>query len=78
MILVFFSESESPGIQEYVEEGEIHIVAHGISSLSDQASIIPGYLAELDRVCEAVTVKNGIQIMDTLKFFKGDKPADQF
>ena len=76
--IVFFSESESPSIQEYVEEGEIHIVAHGSSSLSDQAYIIPERLAELDGLCEAVTTKNGIRIMDTLKFFKGGKPAAQF
>ena len=31
--IVFLSESESPGIQEFVEEGEIHFVAHGTSSL---------------------------------------------
>ena len=35
-----------------VEEGEIHIVAHGSSSLSDQACIIPERFAELDRLCE--------------------------
>ena len=39
--IVFFSESESPGIQEIVEEGEIHYVAHGTSSLSDQLAIVP-------------------------------------
>ena len=47
----------------------------GSSSLSDQACIIPERLAELDGLCEAVTTKNGIRIMDTLKFFKGDIPA---
>ena len=46
--IVFFSESESPGIQEYVKAGEIHIVTHGSFSLSDQACIIPERLAELD------------------------------
>ena len=66
--IVFFSKSESPGIQEYVEEGEIHIVAHGSSSLLDQACIIPERLAELDGLCEAVTMKSGIHIKDTLKF----------
>ena len=76
--IVSFSESESPDIQEYVEEGEIHIVAHGSSSLSDQACIIPERLAELDGLCEAVTTKSGIYIKDTLEFFKGDKPAAQF
>ena len=42
-------------------------MVHESSSLSDQASII--HLAGLDGLCEAVTTKNGIQIMDTLKFF---------
>ena len=80
---VFLSQSESPGIQEYVEEGEIHIVVHGSSSLLDQACldqacIKPEHLVELDGLCGTVTMKNGIQIMDTLKFFKGDKPAAHF
>ena len=39
--IVFLSESESPGIQEFVEEGEIHFVEHGTSSLSDQLAIVP-------------------------------------
>ena len=46
--VLFLSESESPGVQEYVEEGEIHFIAHGSSSLADQACIIPERLAELD------------------------------
>ena len=38
----------------------------------------PERLAELDGLCEEVTTNNGIHIKDTLKFFKGDKPAAQF
>jgi hypothetical protein len=75
--IVFF-ESECPGIQGYVEEGVIHFVAHGSSTLSDQAAIIPKRLAELDSLCDVVTTKNGLHVTDTLRFFKGDKPAAQF
>lgn len=76
--IVFLSESECPGIQECVEEGTIHIVAHGSSSLSDQATIVPERLAELDGMSEPVVTDSGIEVVDTLRFFKGDKPAAQF
>ena len=59
---VFLSESESPGIREFVEEGEIHFVAHGTSSLSDQLAIVPERVAELDRLTEPVKTENGIQV----------------
>ena len=67
--IVFLSESESPGIQEFVEEGEIHFVAHGTSSLSDQLAIVPERVAELEGLSEPVRTENGIQVVDTLRFF---------
>ena len=75
--IVFKTESEvGQNVQEFVEEGEIHIVAHGSSTLSDQATLIPERLAELDGVSDEVTSNSGI--MDTVRFFKGDKPAAEF
>ena len=76
--IVFLSESESLGIQEFVEEGEIHFVAHGTSSLSDQLAIVPERVAELEGLSEPARTENGIQVVDTLRFFKGDKPAAEF
>ena len=76
--VLFLSESESPGVQEFVEEGEIHFIAHGSSSLADQACLIPERLAELEGLNEPLCTAGGIQIADTLKYFKGDKPAAEF
>ena len=72
------SESESPGVQEFIEEGEIHFIAHGSSSLADQACIIPERLAELEGLNEPLFTSGGVCVFDTLKYFKGDKPAAEF
>ena len=76
--VLFLSESESPGVQEYVEEGEIHFIAHGSSSLADQACIIPERLAEVDGLDEPLCAAGGVKVFDILKYFKGDKPAAEF
>ena len=77
--LVFKSESEiGQSVQEYIEEGEIHMVALGSSTLADQVTLIPERLAELDSLTDEITSSSGIKIADTLQFFKGDKPAAQF
>jgi hypothetical protein len=76
--VLFFTESESQGVQEFVEEGEIHFIAHGSSSLADQACIIPERLAELEGLDEPLCTSEGVHVFDTLKYFKGDKPAAEF
>ena len=76
--VLFLSESESPGVQEFIEEGEIHFIAHGSSSLADQACIIPERLAELEGLDEPLFTSGGVRVFDTLKYFKGDKPAAEF
>ena len=71
--IIFKTESEvGQSMQEFVEESQIHIVAHGSSSLSDLATLIPERLAELDGVTDEVTSNSGITIVDTVQFFKGD------
>ena len=65
-------------MQEFIEEGEIHFIAHGSSSLVDQACIIPERLAELEGLNEPVFTSEGVRVFDTLKYFKGDKPAAEF
>ena len=43
--------------------------------LADQATLIPERLAELDGLTNDVTSNSGIKIVDTVRFFKGDKPV---
>ena len=52
--------------QEFIEEGEVHIVAHGSSSLEDQATSIPECLAELEGLTDDVTSSSGIKVVDTV------------
>ena len=69
--LVFKTESEvGRSVQEYIEEGEIHIVALGSSSHPDQATLIPEHLAELEGLTVEITSSSGVQIVDTA-FFQG-------
>ena len=72
--LFFFLCLKTPGIQEFVE-GEIHFDAHGTSFLSDQLAVVPERVAELEGLTEPVRKENGIQVVDTQRFFKGDKPC---
>ena len=65
--VLFLSESESPGVQKFIEEGEIHFIAHGSSSLADQACIIPERLAELEGLDEPLFTSGGVHVFDTLK-----------
>ena len=77
--LVFKTKSEvGRSVQEYIEEGEIHIVALGSSSHANQATLIPERLAELEGRTVEITSSSGIHIVDTLRFFKGDRPAAEF
>ena len=75
---VLFFTPRSPGVQEFVKEGEIHFIAHGSSSLADQACIIPERLAELEGLDEPLCTSRGVHVFDTLEFVKGDKPAAEF
>ena len=74
--IVFMTENEiGKNVEEFLQEGEIHAVAHGSSSLQDQATLIPERLSELDGLSDEVLSSTGIRITDRLRFFKGDKPA---
>ena len=52
-------------VQEYIEEGEIHMVAPGLSTLADQVTLIPEQLAGLDSRTDEITSSSGIKIVDT-------------
>ena len=41
-------------------------------------AIVPERVAELEGLSKPVRTENGIQVVDTLRFFKGDKPAAEF
>ena len=70
--IVFKTEDEvGQNVQEFIEEGEVHIVAHGSSSLEDQATLIPERLAELECLTNDVTSSSGIKVIDTVRFFQG-------
>lgn len=77
--IVFKTENEiGQNVQEFIEEDEVHIVRHGSSSLEDQATLISERLAELEGLTDDITSSSGIKVVDTVHFFKGDKPAAQF
>ena len=62
--VLFLSESESPGVQEF--------------TLADQACIIQERLAELEGLNEPLFTSGGVRVFDSLKYFKGIKPAAEF
>ena len=41
-------------------------------------ALIPERLAELEGLTHEITSKSGIKIVDTVRFFKGDRPAAEF
>ena len=43
---IVFESEVGRSVQEFVEEGEIHMVVHGSSTLADQATLIPERLAQ--------------------------------
>ena len=68
----------SQNVQEFIEEGEVHIVGDGSSSPEDQATLIPEHLAELEGLTDDITSSLGFKVVDTVHDFKGDNPAAQF
>ena len=56
----------------------IYLIALNSSSIEDQAGIIPDRVECLYDLSEPILSSSGIKINDTLKFFTGDHPAQQF
>ena len=70
--IVFKTENEiGQNVQEFVEEGEVHIVGHGSSSLEDQATLIPECLAELEDLTDDVTSSSGSKVLTLCVFSRG-------
>lgn len=62
-------------IQALIETPEIHMV--GVSS-SGHAVLIPDRLPCIQELSDSVHTSSGIEMKDTLRFFKGDVPARSF
>lgn len=66
-------------MQALVEQPKIYMIAPSTSSPSDQLSLTGDRLECLQELTEyPMTTSSGIQINDTVRFFCGDKPAQQF
>ena len=80
---VFFTESEllsehAHNLQEEIEQPMIHMIAPSTSSLSDLLALIPDRIECLQELSNTITSDKGIPIKDRVRFFIGDKPAQQF
>ena len=62
-------------LHQQVKEPDLHLLAVSLSSGSDQLGLIPDRLGCLLELSEPLS---GIQVSDTLRFFLGDHPAQQF
>ena len=65
-------------LQQQVEEPDLYLLAVSSYSGSDQFGLILGRLDCLLELSEPLCTSSGIQISDTLRFFLGDHPAQQF
>ena len=65
-------------VQHHIEEPYICIMAVSSSSKEDQASLIPDRVECLSDLAQMITATNGVPVKDTIRFFKGDSPAQQF
>lgn len=83
---VFLSEKEYkeksgisiPSLQPIIEVPEIYMIAPSSSSPSDQLALINDRVDCLQDLRQTLLACNGEQISDKLRFFCGDKPAQQF
>lgn len=65
-------------LKQLVEEHELYIVALSSSSLSDQLAIIPDRIDDLYDLSGSIRSSKGVEVHDTVRFFIGDHPAQQF
>lgn len=79
---VFYTQEEyerisgnRQSIQSIVEQPEIYMMAAGSSSVEDQVALIQDCLHDLSTNLKA---SNAVEIRDTLRFFIGDHPAQQY
>ena len=65
-------------LQEIIEDPLVYMIAPSGSSPSDQLALIGDRLECLTELSQKIASSNGILFQDELRFFCGDKPAQQF
>ena len=83
---VFFSEQECKAslnitvknLQEEIEQPTIYMIAPSTSSGEEQLALTGDRIECLNEMSVSLTATNGISITDKMRFFCGDKPAQQF
>ena len=77
----FYHTPEEVGgkdVQTIIERPEIHILGRSGSSLQDQALFNNCRLECIQELSTPLHTTTGIQVIDTLRFFHGDGPAQQY
>ena len=64
-------------LQSIIERRYVFLLAAGSSSVEDQETLVPDHTECWHDLGQSIITSNGIEIIDTLKFFKGDTPAKQ-
>lgn len=85
-LAVFLTEAEYkaksgksiPSIQAVIEEPHIYMIAPSSSSPTDQLALVSDHIECLHDLNIPINTSNGVEIHDTLRFFCGDKLAQQF
>ena len=77
---VEYEEKNGKGlsIQSIVERPKLYIVAAGSSSCEDQIAILQDRIDCLHDLPAEISATNGVIVHDSLRFFIGDHPAQQF
>ena len=65
-------------LQAIIEEPAIYMIAPSSSSPTDQLALVGDRLEYLRELSKPTIARNGVEIHDQLRFFCGDKPAQQF
>ena len=65
-------------LQEIIEDPLVYMIAPSTSSPSDQLALIGDRLECVAELSQKIASSNGIAFQDELRFFCGDKPAQQF
>ena len=65
-------------LQALIEEPHVYLLAHSSSSVADQLSLIADRVDCLYELSKTTTTSTGIHITDCMRFFCGDKPAQNF
>ena len=65
-------------VQEVIEEPAIYMIAPSSSSPDEQLALVPDRVECLQQLTQPIVSQTGLHINDCLRFFCGDKPAQQF